>query len=95
MTREEEILVEQLFRSYNMDSEMRNFYLNLLLHSKELTDSDYNLKVTSPSRYDLVFMSLYNEGCMVKFDGAISNNSATRFNASSSTSRISSLIVPT
>lgn len=73
MTSEEEVLIEQYFPFFNMDEKNRTFYLNLLLNSKDLTDSEYNFKKSSPSNYDLVFMSFKNEGSVVKFDGAISN----------------------
>jgi len=73
MTNEDKILVEQYFPAQNLDENDRNFYLNLLLHSKELTSSDYNFRDSSPSNYDFVFMSLNDEGSIVRFDGAITN----------------------
>ena len=73
MTYDQEILLEQYFPYTNMDEQDRTFYLNLLLSSQELSSSDYNLSETSPSRYDIVCMTLNNEGVMVRFNGAISN----------------------
>ena len=58
MTHYEEIILEQYFRSQNLDKEGRDFYLNLFLNSKELTDSIFNFTNSSPSQYDLVFLSL-------------------------------------
>ena len=73
MTHYEEIILEQYFRSQNLDKEGRDFYLNLFLNSKELTDSIFNFTKSSPSQYDLVFLSLNNEGSIVKFDGSVTN----------------------
>ena len=73
MTNEEEVILEQYFRSQNLDKQNRDFYLNLILNSKELTESEFNYTSTSPSKYDLVFISLNNEGSIVRFDGAVSN----------------------
>ena len=61
MTNEEEVILEQYFRSQNLDKQNRDFYLNLILNSKELTESEFNYTSTSPSKYDLVFISLNNE----------------------------------
>jgi serine/threonine-protein kinase RIO1 len=73
MSKEEEVLIEQLFPCSNMNKEDRNFYLNLIINSKELTDSIYNYTSASPTKYDLVFLTLQNEGSIVRFNGAISN----------------------
>ena len=78
MTNEEEIILEQYFPSINLDKEGRDFYLNLILNSKELTDSKYNFKETSTSSYEIVFMHLKNEGSIVRFDGAITNGEESK-----------------
>ena len=38
-TSEEEIILEQYFPYHNMDVEERDYYLNLLLHTKDISDS--------------------------------------------------------
>jgi hypothetical protein len=73
MTNSEEILIEQYFPYMNMEKEQRDFYINLLLNSKEVTDSEFNLNSYSSPQYDLVFISLKNDGKLIRFDGAISN----------------------
>lgn len=73
MTSEEEVLLEQYYSYKNMDIKTRDFCINLILNSKELTDSEYNYSLSSSSKYDLVFITLSNENGLIKFDGAISN----------------------
>lgn len=73
MTSDEEVLVEQYFKCKNMDETSRNFFINLILNSKELTDSEFNISVNSNSSYDLVYLTLKNERDYISFSGAISN----------------------
>ena len=73
MTDNEEVLLEQLFGSRNINKSQRDFYINLILHSKELQDSEFGCDESSPREYDLVFLSLVGEGKKVSFNGAISN----------------------
>ncbi len=77
MTSEEEVLLEQFFSYRNMDKTSRNFYINLILNLKELTDSEFNQK-NSPSTYDLVYLNLNNEGRTIRFEGASSNGIENR-----------------
>ncbi len=79
MTHEEEVLLEQYYQYINMDKTSRNFYINLILNSKELTNSEFNLRSDSPSSYDLVILRLNNEGCIVTFECAISNGEENKF----------------
>ena len=73
MTENEEIQLEQLFSYKNMNKNERDFYINLILNSKELTESEYNYNKNSSPIYDLVFLALENKGNYAVFYGAVSN----------------------
>ena len=73
MSDEEEVLLEQYYINKGLNKNERDFYINLLLNSKELTESEFNYSSQSSSKYDLVFITLENKGHYVTFYGAISN----------------------
>lgn len=54
MNYEDELIYEMYFRYKNMSKEDGDFYLDVLRHSKEITDSAYGYK----PQYDIVEMSL-------------------------------------
>ncbi len=74
-TNEEEILLEQYFPYENMDLEERDYYLNLLLHTKDIGDSDTLEK--NPT-FDIVTMSLKKTPDYITFNGAVANNEENR-----------------
>ena len=78
MTYEDQILTEQNFPYKNLKYDERSFYLNLILNSKELCDSELSLNDKSSSKYELVCLALDNQGSSVKFDGCIANEDERR-----------------
>ena len=78
MNYKDEILFEQYFSYKGMTRDQRNFYINLLLHTKEIESSEVYLNNNSSSKYDLQFLNLSEEDYVIKFDGAISNESENR-----------------
>ena len=73
MTYEDEILLEQHFGYRNMDKSERNFYINLIMHTKDVSDSEIYITNNDLSSYDLLFLNLSKENGAVRFDGAVSN----------------------
>ena len=79
MNYKDEIIFEQYFTYRNMNKDMRDFYINLLLHSKDISESEVLLNTHSESKYDLLFLHLIREKINeVRFDGAVANNSENR-----------------
>ena len=73
MTYEDEILLEQHFSYKNMSIEERNFFINLIMHSKDVCDSEIFLTNHDTSSYDLLYLNFSNENGVVRFDGATCN----------------------
>lgn len=73
MTDNEEVLLQQFFSSRGIDKSKRDFYINLILSSKELQDSEFGCSGESIRQYDIVMLSLVREGKRVSLNGAISN----------------------
>lgn len=78
MTNNDEIIFEQYFPSFNMSIEERNFFINLLLNSKELEDSAVSINDNAACSYYLTFLKLAKDGNNVIFDGIITNDSENR-----------------
>ena len=79
MNYKDEIIFEQYFTYRNMNKDMRDFYINLLLHTKDISESEVLLNTRSESKYDLLFLHLMREKINeVRFDGAVANNSENR-----------------
>ncbi len=78
MTYYDEILLEQNFPYRNMEKEDRNFYINLLLHTKDVCDSDIYINKNGLSNYDLLFLNLVKTNGIVRFDGATYNEYESR-----------------
>ena len=79
MNYKDEIVFEQYFSYINMNKDMRNFYINLLLHTKDIEESEVRLNNTSECKYDLLFLHLNREAFNeIRFDGAVSNSSENR-----------------
>ena len=64
-TSEEEIILEQYFPYHNMDVEERDYYLNLLLHTKDISDSAVLISEDSKSTFEIVNMVLKKEIVML------------------------------
>lgn len=77
-TSEEEILLEQYFPYQNMELEERDYYLNLLLNTKDISDSDILKNEDSKSSFEIVTMSLKKTPEFITFNGAIANEEETR-----------------
>jgi len=79
MTIEDEILLENNFPYENMTIEERNRCLDILRHTKEISESEFLFNSNSESKYDIIFMNLYKEDGVHKFNGAVGNNSENRY----------------
>lgn len=79
MNYKDEIFFEQYFPYQNMNRDDRNFYINLILHTKDVSESEILLNDNSSSKYDLLFLNLSRESYdRVRFDGGISNENENR-----------------
>lgn len=79
MNYKDEIFFEQYFPYKNMNREDRNFYINLILHTKDVSNSEVLLNDNAPSKYDLYFLNLARVSYeKVVFEGGISNSSEIR-----------------
>ena len=78
MNYEDEILLEQYFTSKKLNRDQRNFCINILLHTKDVSSSEVLLNSKSSCKYDLLFLNLSKEEGYVKFDGAVDNNDENR-----------------
>ncbi len=80
-----QILSEQLYPYSNLTSEERDFYLNLLLHTKEISDSQNKVSKNSRACYDIEYLNLNcflkNEtkrNALIDFEGTITNRDENR-----------------
>lgn len=74
MTNEDRILYELRFGYQGLSDEEGDFYIDLIRHIKEVTDSEVNIDGSKSTTYDLVTMSLRRlENGEVSFNGAIAN----------------------
>ena len=80
-----QILSEQLYPYSNLTLEERNFYLNLLLHTKEISDSQNNVSDNSKTNYDIEYLNLScflknknKENALIDFEGTITNRDENR-----------------
>lgn len=78
-TNDEEIILEQYFPYHNMDLEERDYYLNLLLYTKDISDSDILEREDSKSSFEIVTISLNKIQNTITFNGAISNGEENRW----------------
>ncbi len=68
---DDEILLEQYFPYRNMTIDERNLCINLLLNTKDISDSEIYIRDYASPVYDILFMNLNkNEMGAVRFDGA-------------------------
>lgn len=74
----DKVLLEQNFISKNMEENERNFYINLLLHSKDVCDSDIYINKHGLSHYELSFLNLENMNGLVRFEGVTYNEYENR-----------------
>ena len=78
-TSEEEIILEQYFPYHNMDVEERDYYLNLLLHTKDISDSAVLISEDSKSTFEIVNMVLKKTPEFITFNGATTNGEENRW----------------
>jgi len=79
MDKFESILLEQYFPYNHMNINERSFYINLLLNTKDISDSEVCINNKSSCKYDFVFLNLSKiQDKYIKFDGVISNDSENR-----------------
>lgn len=74
MTREDRILYEIYFGYKGLSEEEGDYYIDIIRHTKEVTDSEVNIDESKSTTFDLVTMSLRRlENGEVSFNGAIAN----------------------
>lgn len=78
-TNDEEIILEQYFPYHNMGLEERDYYLNLLLYTKDISDSDILVREESVSSFEIVTMTLNKIQNTITFNGAISNGEENKW----------------
>ena len=79
MTREDRILYEIYFGYKGLSEEEGDYYIDIIRHTKEVTDSEVNVGNPSTTAYDLVVMNLKKlETGEVGFNGAISNGTENK-----------------
>ena len=74
MNSENEQLINQTYSYENMEEIDRNFYLNLILQSKDVSDSDINTNDYC-NKYDILWIKMCRDKSTVRFDGVIFNKS--------------------
>lgn len=75
MTNEDRILSELRFSYQGLSDEEGDFYIDILRHTKEVMDSEVNIKGSDCTTYDLVTVSLKKlDTGEVSFNGAITND---------------------
>ena len=78
MNNDDEILLEQYFPYKNMTIEERNYCINLILHTKDVDESEVSLNKNSYCNFDLLFLHLSKESNYIRFDGATYNDDENR-----------------
>ena len=79
MTRDDRILYETYFGYQGLSDEEGDYYIDIIRHTKEVTDSEVNVGSPDSTAYDLVMMSLKKlETGEVGFNGAISNGNENK-----------------
>ena len=73
MSNTDEILMEQYFRYINMNRNKRNFFLNLIMITKDICDSDVMTNSHDISSYDILFLNFINNNGVIVFDGGATN----------------------
>lgn len=80
MTNEDRILSELRFSYQGLSDEEGDFYIDILRHTKEVMDSEVNIKESKTTAYDLVTMSLKKlKSGEVSFNGAITNETENKW----------------
>lgn len=79
MTREDRILYEIYFGYQGLSDEEGDYYIDIIRHTKEVTDSEFNIGNPETTAYDIITMSLKKlENGEVGFNGAISNGNENK-----------------
>ena len=71
---EDEILLEQYITYNYMNSDTRDLCMNLILHMKEINDSDVSLNENANREYRINTMRFGKYGMGIKFNGIITSN---------------------
>lgn len=80
MNYEDRILYELRFSYKGLSDEEGDYYIDIIRHIKEMTDSERNIKESKSSSYDLVTMSLEKlENGEVGFNGAIASEAENKW----------------
>lgn len=80
MTNEDRILFELRFSYQGLNDEEGDYYIDLIRHIKEVTDSEYVIKGSSNSSFDLVTFALRKlPNGEVSFNGAIGNEDENKW----------------
>lgn len=75
MTNEDRVLFELRFSYQGLSDEEGDYYIDILRHTKEVMDSEVNIKGSDCTTYDLVTVSLKKlDTGEVSFNGAITND---------------------
>lgn len=78
MTHEDEIILEQYFPYKNMTIEERNFFINLFINSKDVSDSEVRINKNSDKSYKVNYLGLNKEKNIIRFEAIVSNSSENR-----------------
>lgn len=80
MTHNELLSFEQYFKYKFLTVDEGDYFLDILRHTKDITDSDIVISNDSDNIFDIVFMTLSKEvNGKVSFNGAISNGNENKY----------------
>lgn len=75
---DEEILLEQHITYNHMSKDERDFCMNLIINTKDISDSEVVFNNNSNSHFDIINMNIVKKGYDVLFNGNIANNNEFR-----------------
>ena len=78
MTHEDEIIFEQRFPYINLKTEERNYIINLLKHTKDVSDSEIEINENCEHQFDLFSLRLKKAEGRVEFEAIVCNSSENR-----------------
>lgn len=76
---EEEMLLRDVISCDNMDIKTRDICVNLLLNTKEMSDSEYILPDKTSEKYKIYGLNLISDGYKILFNGIVFNLNENRF----------------
>ena len=80
MEKVDEILLEQIISYNHMTIDDRNLFINLLLHTKDISDSEKSIGNNKSTKYDILFINLRKyDGSKCAFEGTVSGEYENRW----------------